>query len=65
MANKATVNASADQKFVRDIGRVKTLKLAIEKATARGDSERVSALQVELDRRMASINAIRAELDTL
>lgn len=65
MANKATVNASADQKFVRDIGRVKTLKLAIEKATARGDSERVNALQVELDRRMASINAIRAELDTL
>ena len=65
MPNQATINPSADQSAIRNIARIRTLKAAIEKATARGNSERVAELTTELNRRMADVEALKAELDTL
>jgi hypothetical protein len=65
MANSATVNPTADQAILRNIGRIKTLRAAIEKNTARDNPDKVASLQQELDRRMAEVDAIKAELDAL
>lgn len=62
MANKATVNASPETKALRNVGRIKTLRLAIERAKT---PERRAALQEELDRRVGEIDALRAALDSV
>ena len=59
--SKATINATAAQTFVRNTGRIETLKGAIEKAQARGNTERVASLQSELDRRKADIDQYLAD----
>lgn len=65
MASQAAINASPDVKVVRNIGRIKTLRDAIAKAEAKGDSDRVASLKEEHDRRLAELTAIKAELDSL
>ena len=65
MANQSVVNPTQDQLVLRNIGRIKTLRAAIEKNTARGNVEKVADLQAELDRRMVQVDAIKAELDAL
>ena len=61
----ANINASPSQHVLRHIGRIKTLKGAIDKAIARGNQERVDSLQAEYDRRMVAVNEIKADLDSL
>ena len=63
--SKATINPNSGQMASRHIGRVKTLRMAIEKAKSRKQTERVADLKAELDRRMADIKALKAELDNL
>ena len=62
---QATINPGAEGMALRNVGRIKTLRAAIEKAQARGQAERAGSLQGELDRRMTEVNALRAELDSL
>ena len=66
----AAINASPKQREIRHIGRIKTLRLAIEKAKGRKQKDRVKSLQDEMERRVtelkdnrASIDAALAELD--
>jgi hypothetical protein len=49
----------------RHLGRIATLRTAIEKATARGQTDRIESLQAELDRRLKSLQDIKAELEGL
>ncbi len=65
MAKQASINPTPEQSALRNIGRIRTLKLAIEKNQARGNVDKVADLQAELDRRMVEIDALRAELDTI
>lgn len=65
MPNRANINPAPDQKVLRNIGRVRTLRTAIAKAHARGNAEREANLQAELDRRLAEVNVLKAELDAL
>lgn len=61
MINPATINAAPEQKAMRDIERIKTLRAALEKATG----DRAVSLQSELDRRLAAIDKLKAQLSTL
>lgn len=65
MANSAAINATPEQKVLRNIGRIKRLKQAIadEKSTAK--PERLAELQAELERRMADVNELKAQLEDL
>lgn len=63
--SKAAINPSAAQMAPRHVGRIKTLRAAIEKAKSRGQSERAASLKEELSRRLAEIQTIKAELDSL
>lgn len=65
MANKAVINPTADQAAIRSISRVKTLRAAIAKNQARGNAEKVSSLQAELDRRLVELGALKELLDKL
>lgn len=65
MASQAAINASPDVKVVRNIGRIKTLRDAIAKAEAKGDSDRVASLKEEHDRRLAELNELKAALENL
>lgn len=65
MPNRATINPTAEQSAMRNIGRIRTLRAAIAKNTARGNAEKVADLQVELDRRLSEVAALKAELDAL
>lgn len=62
---KAMINPNDGQMIARHAGRIKTLRIAIEKASAKGDADRVSALQSELDDRLAAVNEFKAQLDKL
>lgn len=62
MANQATVNASLEVKAIRNVGRIKTLRLAIDRAN---NPDRKASLKEELDRRIAEVEALRAALDAL
>ena len=62
MANQAIINATPEQKAVRNVGRIKTLRAAIEKATDRKQAKRVKSLQKELDRRMSEVKAMKEAL---
>jgi hypothetical protein len=65
MPYQASINATPEQKALRNVARIKTLRGAIEKHTARGNTEKVAELQAEHDRRMEEIKALRAELESL
>jgi len=65
MPYKASINPTADQKALRNIARIKTLRAAIEKHAVRGNTEKVAELQAEHDRRMEDVQALKAELDAL
>lgn len=65
MANQATINPTPDQQVFRSIGRVKTLKAAIAQAEAKGSTEKAEALREELTRRMATLIALREEIEGL
>ena len=65
MANQASINPTEGQRVLRNIGRVKTLKEAIAKNQARGNTEKVASLQEELDRRMAELNEVKAAMEDL
>jgi hypothetical protein len=58
----AGINATPEQKALRSVGRIKTLRLAIEKAQSRGQAERVASLTEELDRRLAEVEELKAAL---
>lgn len=61
----ATINPTPEQRAVRNVGRIKTLRLAIAKAQAKGNTEKVASLQAEYDRRMAEVQDLRASLAEL
>lgn len=61
----AAINATPDQKAMRNIGRVKTLRSAIEKAEKKGQKDRVKSLNEELSRRMGEIQALKAALEEI
>lgn len=77
--SKGLINATGVALAPRHVGRIQTLRGAIEKAKKRiaeateaGDSDtlkryegRVESLQEELDRRLEELKAIRAELEAL
>lgn len=65
MANTASINPNEGQQILRNIGRIKTLRDAIEKHTARGNADKVASLQEELDRRMGELNHIKGLLENL
>lgn len=59
MANQAIINPTSDQKAIRNVERIKTLRDAIARAKT---AERVASLQAELDRRMAEVASLKAAL---
>ena len=59
---QATINPTPEQKAIRNVARIKTLREAIAKAQAKGNAERVASLQAELDRRMSEVEELRAAL---
>ena len=60
--SKAMINPSPAQRLERDINRIKTLNLAIEKAQSRNNTEKLASLQEELERRQARVDAVKALL---
>lgn len=63
--SKGTINPTKMQMTHRHVGRIGRLKSSIAKAKARGNNEKVASLQAELDRRLAEVADIKAELDNL
>lgn len=61
----AAINATPDQKAMRNIGRIKTLRTAIQKAESRGQKDRVKSLNAELSRRMGEVEALKAALEEI
>jgi hypothetical protein len=58
----ATINPSPEQRAIRTVERIKTLREAIPRAQAKGNDERVASLQAELDRRLAEVRDMKAAL---
>jgi hypothetical protein len=65
MSGKATINATPEQRALRNVSRIKTLKQAIEKAKTRGQKDRVTSLKSELDRRLVEVRELRAALESV
>ena len=63
--SKATINPAGAQMAHRHAGRILRLRDAIARAQKSGNTGRVASLQEELDRRLAHIQEIKAELDNL
>jgi len=61
--SKAAINAGPEAKALRNIGRIKTLRLAINKRTAKGLD--VESYQEELDRRLGEARTLKAALAEL
>jgi hypothetical protein len=61
--NKASINAGPEAKALRNIGRIKTLRLAINKRTAKGLD--VESYREELDRRLKEARSLKAALAEL
>lgn len=61
--NQASINAGPEAKALRNIGRIKTLRLAIHKRTAKGLD--VESYQKELDRRLKEARSLKAALAEL
>lgn len=60
---QAAINAGPEAKALRNIGRIKTLKLAIDKRKGRGLD--VASYQDELARRLLEVNALKAALASI
>lgn len=60
MANQAVINPTPDQKALRTVGRIKTLRIALEKPGIK--EERKASLQAELDRRLDEVESLKAAL---
>jgi hypothetical protein len=58
----AIINATPAQQIERSIGRIPRLREAIASAEAAGNAEKASALQAELDRRLAEVAEFKARL---
>lgn len=65
MRSQAAINPTRDQVMTRNIGRVSSLRLAIQKANARGQTARVDALNAELSRRLTALSEFRTQLDAV
>lgn len=65
MANPAIINPNRGQRATRAMGRIKTLRIAIEDAQAKNKPERVASLQAELDKLLSDIAALKAELESI
>ena len=59
MANQAIINPTSDQKAIRNVERIKTLREAIKRSKT---PERTASLQSELDRRMGEVATLKAAL---
>ena len=59
---QATINPTPEQKAIRNVGRIKTLRTAIAKAEQKGNAERVASLNAELARRLDEVEALKAAL---
>lgn len=60
--SRAIINPTPEQRALRSVGRIKTLRGAIEKAKANGNAAREQSLQDELDRRLAEVESLKAAL---
>lgn len=56
------INPTPSEQIARDHGRIKTLRLAIDKHQARGNTQKVADLQEALDKCMARFDAMVAEI---
>lgn len=66
--SKAAINPAPEARALRNIGRIKTLRLAIDKAEGRGNSKKKASLQEELNRRLEEVRVLQeaiAEVDGL
>ena len=59
----AAINASPAQQVQRDIGRIATLKAAIDKAEGKKQKDRVKALRAEIDRRIGNLQKAKTDID--
>ena len=62
--NQAAINAGPEVKVLRNVGRIKTLRLAIAKRKGKGMD--VESYEAELSRRLAEVQTLKealAELD--
>jgi hypothetical protein len=55
---QATINPTSEAQAMRDVERIKTLRIALAKAKG----ERAESLQVELDRRLERVRSMKAAL---
>jgi hypothetical protein len=65
MSGKARINATPEQRALRNVTRILTLRKAIEKAKTRGQKDRVGSLKSELDRRLVEVRELRAALESI
>lgn len=63
--SRGLINATGVDLLPRHLGRIKTLRLAIEKAKGREQHERVESLKAELDGRLAAIEQIKKDLESI
>ncbi len=65
---KAAINPGPEARALRNIGRIKTLRTAINKAESRGNAKKKASLQEELNRRLEEVRVLKeaiAEVDGL
>ena len=65
MATKGLINPTKEQMIPRYMGRIRTLRAAIEKAEARGNQERVNSLREELTLKIQLLKEAQAEIQDL
>jgi len=61
--NKAAINAGPEAKALRNIGRIKTLRLAIDKRKGKGLD--VASYQEELSRRLLEVDKLKEALASI
>lgn len=61
MANKAGINIQASA--LRSAARLTRLRAALAKAQSRGNTDRASQLQEEIDRRLGELRTIKSSID--
>ncbi len=61
--SKALINPTSSQQLARDHGRIQTLRVAIEKAQAKGNAQKAASLQEELATKLERVKAALADLD--
>lgn len=61
--SKAAINATAEQKALRNIGRIKTLRAAIEKRETKGLP--TESYEEELNRRLGELGSLKDQINDL